>query len=401
MWRVVLAAAVSAALFPASAAADNTPVGPATLLYEWNGPVTAEGRPPAVMVAADAVVGEGGKAGAIRIRAGYAGVMAVGDRVQLPAEPGTYRFPAPHIRWDYRRNTIGLDQETGEHAVLAQKPCDPSLGQWDDPCNLERVNVWTPPGAQGDPTQVRKAAKLAVRGIWEYDVDLDLAGDESEDRTDLRLSATTPARDRDGRVRIALTITNAGPRAADLPSVATSLADARIVDDTCRREMWRWRVDDICLLSRSIASGESRTVTLESGSREAVATTISVHSEGPDLAGADNAVRVDVPAATPIQSGAPFRLSCAKSSTLRKGVKVRIRSEHDGQVRVTLSLRNGKVKLAKAVTLKARVSRTVTFRPTGAKLRALRRAHRRSLPARVTLRARGQAPVTVRTAVRL
>src|SRR4051794_36573643 len=234
MMRGLLVAAVaSAAAFPATAAAGagNTPGGPATLMNQWTGASTAEGRPPEVLVAAKVTVGGGGQAGTIRIRAREAGVTKVGDPVALPAEPGTYTFAAPHIRWDYRSGQLGFDQETGDHAVLSQDACDPSLGRGVDPCQIKRVNVWTPPGAQGDPQQVREGAQLAITGLFEPDLDQDLAGDTTEDRTDLRIAAK-PSRDADGKLRIAVTIANAGPRVADLPQIETPLAGAAI--EGCR-----------------------------------------------------------------------------------------------------------------------------------------------------------------------
>ena len=48
--------------------------------------------------------------------------------VTLPAEPGTYTFPAPHILYDYRNMTFGLDQEAGGHAIAAQIALHPGDG---------------------------------------------------------------------------------------------------------------------------------------------------------------------------------------------------------------------------------------------------------------------------------
>src|SRR5688572_988277 len=140
MRRSVVVAAFGTALSPASAAAaDTTPAGPATLLSQWLGASTMEGRPPEVLVAADITVAPGGQAGTIRVRAAYGGVNAIGDEVHLPAEPGTYRFPAPHIRWDYRGSQLGFDQVSGGHAVMLQDACNPAAGKWSDPCEIKRV----------------------------------------------------------------------------------------------------------------------------------------------------------------------------------------------------------------------------------------------------------------------
>src|SRR4051812_34190580 len=96
MMRASLIAAVAGAVaFPAAAsAADLTPAGPATLRDRSD---ALHACPavflPSVSVAWQVQVGEGGRAGTVQPRVD--GVM--GDPVQLPAEPGTYTFPAPHV----------------------------------------------------------------------------------------------------------------------------------------------------------------------------------------------------------------------------------------------------------------------------------------------------------------
>ena len=113
--------------FPAAASADNTPAGPATLLNRWTGAYAPPGPLARGAGRGGGVVGAGGQAGTVRPRP--SGRRAAATPSTLPAEPGTYRFPAPHIRWDYRGSQIGLDQETGDHAILTQDACDPALGR--------------------------------------------------------------------------------------------------------------------------------------------------------------------------------------------------------------------------------------------------------------------------------
>src|SRR5262249_22760694 len=155
-----------------------------------------------------------------------------------------------------------LDQETGDHAILAQDACEPGLGPAGDPCQIKRVNVWTPPGSDGDPTQVRQGAQLAVTGVFEPDRDEDFLGETTEDRTDLRVPAAA-ARALDGHAAMTVTITNAGPLAADLPAITTSLKGFE-KSEACRRDdpkvWWQWSFGG-CGLAR-IAPGETRTVTL-------------------------------------------------------------------------------------------------------------------------------------------
>jgi hypothetical protein len=391
---LVAAVASAAVVGPATAAADTTPAGPATLLSRWTGPVTAEGRMPEVLVGAKVEVAAGGQAGIVRIRARYNGVTALGDPVTLPAEPGTYTFPLPHIRWDYRGSQIGIDQETGGHAILQQRACAPGLKLGGDPCELERVDVWTPPGAAGEPAEVRKGAKLTLTGVFESDRDEDLVGDQTEDRTDLRVTAV-PSRDADGHLKLAVTVTNAGPLAADLPRIESPLG-GRAKWDGCKPGLSSWTPADVCALTR-LAPGESRTVTATADAPDALSTSVTARAEGPDLADGDNTATLDIPAAP------AFTLAAAKSQRLRNGVTVRVRGVHAGRARVTVAftVRGRTVKLGKVVALKPYAERAVTVRATGAKLRSLRRAAARGeLTAEITVRTiGGKTPVTAKTRV--
>ena len=72
-------------------------------------------------------------------------------------------------------------------------------------------------GRRGRPDAGPPGRAAGVTGVFEPDLDEDLVGDTTEDRTDLRVSATG-GRGADGRAQVTVTITNAGPLAADLPT---------------------------------------------------------------------------------------------------------------------------------------------------------------------------------------
>lgn len=395
MRGVILTVAFGSALLPASASAENTPAGSATLVNQWLGASTAEGRGPEVLVAAEITVGPGGQAGTIRVRAGQGDTFAVGDPVTLPAEPGTYRFPAPHLRWDYRSGQLGFDQVTGDHAVVTQSACNPPAGRYGDPCEVQRINVWSPIG--GDAAQPLRGARLAITGIFEPDIDQDLVGDTTEDRTDLKLEHVRPTRNPDGTLRVALDVTNAGPRTTDLLRIKTTVKDVRV--EGCTPSTTITSPDGLqCFLTTPVAAGATGTVILTADSPRAAAGVVTVSGEGPDLNEADNTVKVEAPAATPLSVTAP------KSQRLGKGVKVNILGIRDGRARVTAVFKHGgkTVKLAKVVTLRAGHERAVTLKPTGAKLRSLRRlVGARALPASITVRTfNGKHRVSARTNVR-
>ncbi|MDA0163426.1 hypothetical protein OM076_24345 [Solirubrobacter ginsenosidimutans] len=394
MMRTSLIAVVglTAAAAPATAgAAELTPAGPATLLSQWTGPVTLEGRPPEVLVAARIEVGAGGSAGTVRVRARYRDANAVGDPVQIPAEPGTYTFPAPHIRWDYRGSQIGLDQETGGHAILQQSTCVPSAFPGGDPCENTRVNVFNPPGGEGAPSEVRKGAKLAMEGVYEPDLDQDLVGDTTEDRTDLRISSA-PAREVDGRLRIEVTVTNAGPLSADRPVLTAPVLAGGRWEGSCTPI-----VGYPTCVTPALAAGETRVFVFRADAPEAVGATFTIASEGPDLVPLDNTSGAAFLAAP------AFDLAAADRQRLGKGVKVQVRGVRAGRARVTVAftVRGRAVKVARIVTLKPYTARPVTVRATGAKLRSLRRAAAKGpLSAEITVRTiSGKTPVTAKTTV--
>jgi hypothetical protein len=347
----------------------------------YSGAATMEGRPPEVLVAWRADVSAGGAAGMVRVRAqmGAGGTAALGDPVLLPAEPGSYTFPAPHLRWDYRGGRLGLEQTTGGHQIVNRRPCQPEYGWWGDPCQIYRVDVLDPPGESW------AGAQLALTGITEVDLDEDLRGDATEDRTDLRMRAAT-SRDDDGRLRTTVVLTNAGPLAADRPALkaVSSPGISARWQNTCALESTQTLPSRHSCVLEPLAAGASRTLTLISESPVAVTNALSVRGEGPDLADADNATTVTV-AAPPAVA-----LTAARSQTLRRGIKVRLTASRTGRARVTVAIRGSRIRLARTVHVKAYTPRSVTLRARGAKLRALRAAL--PLRAKITTRRLGSKP---------
>ena len=216
--------------FAAQSPETLTPEGPATLYSDWHGAMTLEGEHPELLTGFRVVVQPGGRAGTIRFLVhespafGEEGprTVHVGPPVTLPAEPGTYTFPAPHVFADYRSVTYGIEQETGGHAITAQIRCSPEDGEG-DVCSSQSVDVYRPPLGAAIPdrrtaSEVQRGRELTIEPITEPDVDGDGAGDQTEDRTNLRASATTQ-RLSGHRRAFDITVENAGPRTADRPQV--------------------------------------------------------------------------------------------------------------------------------------------------------------------------------------
>ena len=243
----------------------------------------------------------------------------VGPPVTLPAEPGTYTFPAPHVFADYRSVTYGIEQETGGHAITAQIRCEPEDGEG-DVCNSQSVDVYRPPlgGAIPDrrtATEVHRGRELTIEPITEPDVDVDGAGDETEDRTNLRASATTQ-RLSGHRRAFDITVENAGPRTADRPQVQAHFLPSPGLGawtPACRgeqRAFYSGAQDDdsrqqYCRLA-PLAVGERRTVRLvvpDLGFGDAF---FRLSAEGRDLASGDRVrgPRGPWPAAAAVAGGA-------------------------------------------------------------------------------------------------
>ncbi len=399
----------------------RTPFGAATVSSQWRGAQTDEARPPSVLQAVTVTVDPGGTAGQVRLRVSdptadpRRGVL-LGDWFTLPAEPGTYTFPAPRLLIDYRSVVLALDQQTGGHAIVEQRPCTPELGRWADWCELIALDSWSPiladglggvppeasPGAPA-PTDRRPGQRLRIAQISEIDRDGDLAGDRTEDRTDLVVRADA-VRGHGGRMTI--TVTNAGPRTADWPRVTIdrpnrpgSAVPARGWTPECAAAQTRGLMlpspdgSTYCDLP-SIAAGGSHTVSLPviDDGRPVM---VTAAAEGPDLAEADNTVAV-----TPRLAPAPVaRLTVAARSRATRGASVRLRSVQAATAKVTLSVRyRGKLRQAtRTVRLRAGAARTVTVRP--ARVRGLFPAGKARLT--VTIAAPGSETRTLTRTVRL
>jgi hypothetical protein len=356
----VIAAGATLAAFPVGAGLERTPSGPATLTStrtETVGIGGAVAAPPydsasRVLMRWTVTVGPGGRAGAVQPVIG--GVAY--DPVDLPATPGTYTFPAPRVPLAL---PLGLAQETGEHAIVTREACRPQIQRVDDPCETSWVDI----RRAGQPDLRDRGAQLAIAWTSEPDVDSDGRGDQTEDRTDLRVSAL-PTREPDGRLRLDVTLTNAGTLSADLPSLDTYwLAGARW-EGGCLASSAGARC-----VSPPLAPGEARVFTLHAEDPDATTATITALAEGEDLAPADNST------ALAFSPAAPFGVVTAKSQRLSRGIKVRLSAVRPGPARVTVAftVRGHLVKLARTVTLAPYVPRIITLHASGAKLRSLRR----------------------------
>ena len=337
---------LAAALLPGVPAAELTPTGPATLT-STAAPATAPGG--RVVLSWTVTVGPGGRAGVVRpLQDGVPG-----DPVRLPAAPGTYTFALPHTATP----PAGIVQETGGHAIVTREACRPAIERAFDPCETKWLDIRRP-GVEDDRD---RGAQLAIAYNSEPDADGDLRGDLTEDRTDLRVSAI-PAREADGRLRVDVTLTNAGSLPADQPSLnSTWLAGAHF--------------EGVCLtafpqcVTTPLAPGETRAFTIRAEDPSSTSVTVDARSEGADLEPADNStVAGFLPAP-------PFDLAVAAGQRLERGIKVRVRGVAAARARVAASLkvRGHTVRLERTVDLVPYEARTVTLRASGATLRSLRR----------------------------
>jgi hypothetical protein len=302
-----------------------------------------------------------------------------GDPVQLPAEPGTYTFAAPRIAWSGA--PLGLEQTTGGHAIVTRHDCHPESERFADPCQ----NLFVDIARDGQADERVSGAQLALKEFSEPDSDRDLRGDTTEDRTDLRLS-TLPRLGADCRWRIAVTVFNAGPLPADLPVLKATGVPAR----------WEGATGSDLPLA-PLAVGETRTLTLLTDLPTGQGPWVSLSSEGPDLAAGDNTGTFMLSAVP------PFTIAAAKRQSLRDGLKADVGASCVRRARVTATfkVRGRTVRVARTVKLGAGAARTLTLRPTGAKLRSLKRALKRGpLDAEITVRTvSGKSPVTAKTVV--
>ena len=373
-----LIAPVALLAFAAQGPDTLTPEGPATLYSDWHGGQTDEGPHPELLTGFRIVVQPGGRAGTIRFlvstrpEPGEPGqpTVSVGDPVTLPAEPGTYTFPAPHVFADYRDVTYGIEQETGGHAIAVQNRCAPEEGEGDI-CASQSVDVYRPPLGATVPdrrtaSDVQRGRQLTIDPITEPDVDGDGAGDETEDRTNLRASATTQ-RLTGYRRAFDVTIENAGPRTADRPLVKAGFLPSPGLgtwSPACAAAQFPFvsnqAGDDTraqsCLL-KPLAVGERRTVRLvvpDLGFGEA---DFQVSAEGPDLADGDQSAYPAVHGPRP-----PLSLEVdARPESILKGLVTTVRSRRTGTVH--LRLQRGKRTYTRTITFTRAGKRVVVLRP--------------------------------------
>ncbi|MDW5597769.1 hypothetical protein VSS74_25680 [Conexibacter stalactiti] len=341
--------------------------------------MTAEGRPPAVLQTFTVTVEPGGSAGLVRLRASDPHVdpargVVLGDWVMLPAEPGRYTFPAPRILMDYRSVVLALDQQTGGHAIVAQDPCTPERGEMADPCQLTSLDTWTPilpdgvgaappESRRGDPppTSRQPGQRLQIHETSEFDRDGDLAGDTTEDRTDLALQADA-VRGRDGRLTI--TVTNRGPRVADWPRLEIDRERVSGWEPACvttplPQFTWPHVGGGGCRLP-ALAPGASQTISLPTID-DGRAIVVSAAAEGPDLVPADNTVSV-VP-----RLGAAPAASLTVPARVRattRGVRVRLSSAvaSTATLRFEVRYRGSLRRVTRRLALRAGVVRTPALR---------------------------------------
>ena len=364
--------------FAAQGQETLTPEGPATLYRDWHGLMTDEGEHPELLTGFRVVVQPGGRAGTIRFLVhespAYGGqgprTVHVGTPVTLTAEPGTYTFPAPHVFADYRSVTYGIEQETGGHAITAQIRCEPEDGEG-DVCNSQSVDVYRPPLGGTVPdrrtaSEVQRGRELTIEPITEPDIDRDGAGDETEDRTNLRASAATQ-RLSGHRRAFDITVENAGPRTADRPQVKAHLLPSSGLGDWSPACVGEQRPffsraegdsprDQYCVLA-PLAVGEQRTVRLvvpDLGFGDAY---FSLSAEGRDLAYGDQDAGPEVRGPRP-----PLSLEvAARPETIFPAVPVTVRSTRKGRVR--LQVRRGGRTYTRTITLRRAGKRDVMLRP--------------------------------------
>jgi len=383
--RFILLCLVLCGVAAVPADADTlTPDGPATLTTHYAGPVPPIApAPPRVLTGWKVTVGSGGRAGTLRLRVSTdAGQTVLGDPVQLPADPGTYMFPAPRVHG----SVIGVDQTAGGHAILKAYACRPELGSFGDPCQIWSVQAFKgdpPPGTGGTPDETIAAASLAIETESARDMDSDLRPDLTEDSTDLRVTAAAPQTDRAGGLSVRVTLTNAGPLSADLPALAAAApADAVIRWADCpstASTAWLYSLlpSRFSQISRdcfpaALPAGRSRAFTLLVAAGKAVPITLAALSEGPDLHAEDNQIS---PVVQPLPD---VTLTAAKHQRLARGVTAQVRLSRPGRVRVVAAFRvhGHDVRFARTVRLPAGEAHKVTLRPRGRDRRILRAAGR-------------------------
>ncbi|MDA0173924.1 hypothetical protein OJ998_32780 [Solirubrobacter taibaiensis] len=345
-----------------------TPEGPATLYDDWHGGQTDEGAPEELLTGLRVTVQPGGKAGTVRLLVNHRGTVHAGAPFTLPAEPGTYVFPAPHVLHDYREISFGIEQETGGHAIATQTRCEPEAGE-DDVCNDQSVDVYRPAIGTAPPdrrtaAEVQRGRHLTIDAITEPDADRDGAGDLTEDRTNLRTSATTQRLPK-GQRAFDITVENAGPRPADRPRLQASLDPSPGLgtwSPKCLSERVILPEGEVqsgaqhCQLA-PIAVGERRTVRLVVPDLGRGSQRFTVKSEGQDLAPFDEFADVDFRDPLP-----PVGIEVEPYQQPYRGrLAVKLHAARKGTVRVQLQ-RGGRTYARRTVNFRRAGGRSVVLR---------------------------------------
>lgn len=384
----LLALAAVAAIGPAEAAAEErlTPRGPSTIRQQYLGAHTAEGRPHEIITRWKVRVGPGGKAGRVRLRVLHPGRMATvkgsGPWEWLPAEPGTYEFPAPHVTYDYRDSGLALDQEVGEHALTTFHPDDPAEDTMADVGEINNLDVFRPPLAEDardvEHTERRKGERLRIGAITEPDIDHDAVGDLTEDIGDLTAVSARVRERRDGLATIVARVRNNGTTVRHLPLVNDPEPARGWVCPGMARHLLGFLRG---CTGQPIGPGEESEVsltvevTMDSGMNP-VPTHVEIAAEGPDTNPADNLValtpNLSLADAGPLSAGTP-------------GVMVDVTTDQPGAVLVAARIAG--VRIARTLAFAAGGTQTVLLAPK-------RRADRRRIRRAVRRRGRLTAIVT-------
>ena len=377
----LVALAALLAIGPAEAAAEErlTPEGPSTIRAMWLGAVTLEGRPHEIITRWSVRVGAGGQPGRVRLRVLHPGrratVRGSGPWEWLPAEPGTYEFPGPHVTYDYRDSGLALDQEVGEHALITFRPDDPARETMDDPGELNTLDVFRPPLAEDardvEHTERRKGEVLRIFAKTEPDIDHDAVGDRTEDIGDLTAVSARVREWRDGSAVVAARVRNNGTTVRHLPLVRQPPGAGA------------WRCIDMApgprviffgCTGQPIGPGEEAEIAFAVDvATDAVPTHVEFGAEGPDTNPADNVValtpNLSLADAGPPAAGPP-------------GVLVDVTTDQPATVLVAARIAD--VRIARTLVFAAGGTQTIRLTP---KRRADRRRINRALRRRGRLTA--------------
>jgi hypothetical protein len=383
----VTVAALALLATPAPAQERLTPEGPATLRSTWQGAVPLYGQANHILTKWSVTVGPGGRGGFVRLRVFHSGntgtIIANGQRVWLPAEPGTYEFPAPHVSYDGRFNDLGIDQEAGGHAIVKAHENDPSRGEHSNPYELNTVDVFRPPladNANAVPySERRKGESLSLGATVEPDIDEDSVGDRTEEVGDLTAVRARITGWKDGWAHITARVRNNGTTVRHIPHIArlSDTGDSGCLDPLTYQRKAQW----LCP-GPAIGPGEEadvmRTFNISGeGSKAPMPTHVTVASEGPDTNAGDNTVAL-TPNIT-LASGA---------RTLRGGVPgVGLTVSSDAPATVLVAARIAGVRIARTLVFTAAGAQTVRLEPR-------RRADRRRINRALRRRGRLTAIVT-------